>query len=205
MIALYHYPFSQHARRVVSLLEEAELKYELKHVAMDKSEFLSPEYTAINPNQQVPTFHDGNIIIHESNAILRYLCFKHHLNTWYPLELPQRALVEQWLDWNQCRLSGCVTDIVLNKVFLGDQGDPSAIKRGEENLQQLMDILSTGLEGHSFLAGNQATIADLSVASNIFQLGIAKAVPKNQNILDWYQRVNLIKGFAKSLPEHSLT
>jgi len=203
MYVLYHYPASQHARRVVSLLEEAELKYELHNIAMDKGEFLSQDYTAINPNQQIPTLLDGEIKIHESNAILRYLCFKHHLTAWYPEDLPQRALVEQWLDWNQCRLSACVTDIVLNKVFLGDQGDPAAIKRGEENLPLLMTILNTGLENSSFLAGNQATIAYLSSGSNIFQLGFAGALPKDSNIIEWYQRINSIKGFTKSLPQEN--
>jgi glutathione S-transferase len=79
MYILFHSPFSQHARRVVSLLIEAELPYELRHVAMEKSEHTSPEYLAINPNHQIPTLLDGDIKIHESNAILRYLCTKHAL------------------------------------------------------------------------------------------------------------------------------
>jgi glutathione S-transferase len=32
----------------------------------------------------VPTFLDGDIKLHESNAILRYLCSKHALSDWYP-------------------------------------------------------------------------------------------------------------------------
>ena len=123
MYLLYHFPQSQHARRVVSLLEEAGLEYELRHVAMDKGEHRSAAYLAINPNHQVPTLVDGDVTIHESNAILRYLCAKHRLNAWYPEDLPARAKVEQWLDWNQCRLSPAVVDIVLNSVFLGAAGD----------------------------------------------------------------------------------
>src|SRR5262245_8386478 len=143
MYVLYHFPQSQHARRVVSLMEEAGLEYELRHVAMDKGAHRSPEYLAVNPNHQVPTLIDGGVKIHESNAILRYLCAKHRLTTWYPEDLPSLAKVEQWLDWNQCRLSPAVVDIVLNKVFLGAAGDRHAIERGLSRLAELWSTLET--------------------------------------------------------------
>ncbi|MFV2058322.1 MAG: glutathione S-transferase family protein [Thiohalomonadales bacterium] len=201
MYTLYHYPYSQHARRVVSLLEEAGLDYQLEHVAMDKGDYLSDDYRQINPNCQVPTLIDGDIKIHESNAILRYLCFKHELNDWYPTDAKGRASVEQWLDWNQCRLAPAVVDIVLNKVFMGDKGDKAAIDRGETSLQELLPILDAGLADRDFLAGGKATIADLSVASNIFHLSIAEIKPNEKNIDRWFTRMMAISGFKKSLPE----
>ena len=88
MYTLFHSPYSQHARRVVSLMIEAGLEFQLRHVAMEKGEHLSPEYLAVNPNHQVPTLLDGDIRIHESNAILRYLCVKHALHDWTPTSLP---------------------------------------------------------------------------------------------------------------------
>lgn len=201
MYILYHNPYSQHARRVVALLEAAGLKYELRHVAMEKGDHMSPEFYAINPSHQVPVFVDGKVKIFESNAILRYLCVKHDLMDWYPGDLPSRAMVDQRLDWNQCRLALSVVDIVLNRVFLDDAGDKTAITRGEKKLPELMTILDTALEECDFLAGAQLTIADLSVGSNIFQLGFADIVPKEQNIKNWYQRVCEVEGFRKSLPQ----
>ena len=201
MYTLYHSPYSQHARRVVALLEVAGLEYEIRHVAMEKGEHVSPEFLTINPNHQVPVFIDGEVKIFESNAILRYLCAKHSLTDWYPDHLPTRATVDQWLDWNQCRLLPSVKDIVLNKVFLGDAGDKAAIVRGEQNMPGLMGILNARLAGCDFLAGAQPTIADLSIGSNIFQLGFAHAVPKETNVNNWYQRVCGIEGFKKSLPQ----
>ena len=73
------FPFSQHSRRVVSLLEEAGLEYELLSVDMMKGEHMSPKYLELNPNHQVPTLVADKVKIHESNAILRYLCNKHSL------------------------------------------------------------------------------------------------------------------------------
>ncbi len=201
MITLFHSPISQHSRRVVSLLEEAGIEYEAKIVDMMAGEYLSEAFLAINPNHQVPTLIDGDIKIHESNAILRYLCNKHQLNNWYPTELASRAQVEQWLDWTQCRFSSAVVDIVLNKVFLGDKGDAQAIERGQQQMIELTQILDDQLSSQPYLCGQQPTIADLALASNVFHLGLAQARPDTKNINDWFGRISELKGFQKSLPK----
>jgi glutathione S-transferase len=200
MYILYHFPYSQHARRVVSLLEAAGLPYELRHVDMAKGAHLSAAYLAINPNHQVPTLIDGDLVLHESNAILRYLCHQHGLTDWYPADPKHRARVEQWLDWNQSRLSPAVIDIVRNKVFLGEKGDKNAIARGEAKLRELAPILEAGLQRDDFLTAAAPTIADLSVASNLFQLGFADAIPPGARIAAWYRRVGELDAFRKSLP-----
>jgi glutathione S-transferase len=200
MYTLYHFPYSQHARRVVSLLEAAALPYTLHHVNMAQGGHMSPAYLAVNPNHQIPTLVDRDLRLHESNAILRYLCNKHGLTDWYPSELRRRALTDQWLDWNQCRLSPAVIDIVRNKVFLKDKGDKEAIARGEIRLRELGPILEQGLRTADFLTGAAPTIADLSVASNLFQLGLADAIPRGERIAAWYGRINQLEAFRKSLP-----
>ena len=200
MYVLYHFPYSQHARRVVSLLEAAGLPYELRHVDMAKGEHLSAAYLAINPNHQVPTFVDGELKLHESNVILRYLCQKHALTDWYPADLAQRARVDQWLDWNQSRLSPAVIDVVFNTLFAGERSDRQAIARGQAKLQELGPILEEGLRPDDFLTGPTPTIADLSVASNLFQLGLADVMPAGARIASWYRRVGDMDAFRKSLP-----
>ena len=200
MYQLYLHPYSQHSRRVVSLLEEAGLEYEPIKVDLLNGEHMSAQYLAINPNHQVPALIDGQTRLYESNAILRYLCVKNGLTDWYPDDLPARAAVEQWLDWTQCRLGPAVVSIVFNRVFLGDKGDLEAIARGLEQMIELSAILEQELEGKVFLAGDRPSIADLALASNIFQLGLAGEIPDTENIQNWYARVCEIEGFQKSLP-----
>ena len=162
MYQLYLHPYSQHSRRVVSLLEEAGLEYEPFKVDLLNGEHMSAQYLAINPNHQVPALIDGQTRLYESNAILRYLCVKNGLTDWYPDDLPARAAVEQWLDWTQCRLGPAVVSIVFNRVFLGDKGDLEAIARGLEQMIELSAILEQELEGKVFLAGDRPSIADLA-------------------------------------------
>ena len=200
MMTLYHNPYSQHVRRVAALLEEASIPYEPVHVALNEGEHMEPDFLTVNPNHQVPTLVDGGVKIHESNAILRYLCNKHELTEWYPTDPVVRASVDQWLDWNQSRLSRPVIDIVLNKVFMGDEADRAAIARGEAVMGELTSILGAALERSDYLAGDSITIADLSVASNVSQLQLADAVPDHPAIRKWYRRVCAVPGFEKTLP-----
>ncbi len=199
MYILYSNPWSQHARRVIALLEVAGLPYSIRHVALEDGQHRSDAFLAINPNHQVPTLLDGRFALHESNAILRYLCVRHGLDEWYPEQANSRGLIEQWLDWNQCRLAPAVLDIVLNSVFLGDAGDHAAIARGKALLDELVPILDAGLWGRQYLVGTTPTIADLSVASNLTQLGLADAFPESPNITPWYQRICSLPGFAMTL------
>lgn len=201
MYKLFHFPYSQHARRVVSLLEENQIPYELRNVAMDKGEHMTDEFIAINPNHQVPVLEDGGLRIYESNAILRYICNKQRLTNWYPEDAETRARVDQWLDWNQCRMSPTVIDIVFNKVFAGGKSDPKAIERGEKRLDELLPILEVQLQYSAYLIGDKPTIADLSVVSNIFQLGLADIKPAGK-LAEWYQRMLALAGVQKSLPTH---
>lgn len=200
MLIVYRHPYSQHSRRVLALLEIAGAEYRAETIALDEGEHLSSEFLAINPNHQVPALFDDGFMLTESNAIMRYLCGKLALTDWYPDDLETRALVDQWLDWNQSRLSPAVIGIVLNKVFLGEAGDAEAIARGEASLEELGPILARRLAEGDWLVGGSPTIADLSVASNISQLELAGAVPDEKALHDWYARVCEIAGFRKTLP-----
>lgn len=201
MYQLYTFPLSQHGRRVVALLEAANLPYETHLVDMRNNEHNSPAYLDINPNHQVPTLIDGDLKIHESNAILRYLCNRHQLENWYPSDPAARAKVDQWLDWTQCRLSPAVVGIVLNKVFLGDKGDKAAIEKGRQQMEELSQILEVQLSQSPFVAGDYVTIADLALASSICQLGFANEIPTSPGIQAWYDKVSALEGFQRSLPQ----
>jgi glutathione S-transferase len=184
----------------MALLEIAGIPNRKEIVDLDAGAHMSAGFLVINPNHQVPVLDDDGFVLTESNAILRYLCGKHSLTDWYPPETETRAQVDTWLDWNQCRLAQPVIDVVVNSLFLGENGDADAIERGKAALVETGAILATHLRKTPYLAGSKPTIADLSVASNITQLGLADAIPDHEEIRDWYARVCEIEGFRKTLP-----
>ena len=201
MYTLYHHPYSQHSRRVVALLEAAGLTWQGERVSLETGEHMTAAYLAINPNHQVPTLLDGELKLHESTAILRYLCHRHGLSDWYPDEPAARARVDQWMDWSQSRMAPAVTDIVFHSVFAPPEArDPGAINRGKARLAELVPLMVSQLEGE-WLAGTATpSLADLVAGSNISQLALAGWRPAPGVLRDWYERVCRIEAFAATLP-----
>lgn len=200
MLVLYSHPVSQHCRRILALIDEAGITMDIRHVALEAGAHVSPDYLAINPKHQAPTLIDGDVKIHESNAILRYLADKHGLTDWYPAEPGARAAVDQWLDSGQCRIGPAAIDVVFHTVFAGASADTDAIARGHAQLADVLPVLDAALEDRAFLTGAVPTIADLTVASIVTHLALADAAPEHANISAWIKRVCRIPGFARTLP-----
>jgi len=202
MYTLYMHPFSQNSRRVVALLDAENLPYEARGVALERGEHMTADYAAINPNHQVPTLVDGELKLHESTAILRYLCNRHGLEAWYPGDHAVRAEVDQWTDWAQSRMAPAVTGIVFHSMFADDATrDPAAIERGKTQMAELAPMIETRLADRDWIAGTAApTIADLVIASNISQLRLAGWQPAAGRLRDWYARMCELKAFADTLP-----
>lgn len=196
MYRLHMNPYSFYARRVIALLAQCDLPYELREVNMAAGEHRSDAFLALNPNGQVPVLVDGDLTLAESNAILRYLCNKHALDDWYPGNTQARAEVDRWLDWTQCRLAPATRDIVFNTVFLGERGNKAEIAKGHEMLASLIPILEDRLSRSDHVAGPKPTIADLAVFSCLSQLGLAQTRPATSSISAWYHGMATLKGVA---------
>lgn len=55
----------------------------------------SQEYRKLNPSMKIPTIRDGDFILFESHAILRYLSSREGVSEfWYPTDSKARALVD---------------------------------------------------------------------------------------------------------------
>ena len=71
-----YYAQNSRAVRVAWLLEELNLKYEIKKFGLGSKEMRSPEYLEIHPMGRVPTLEDGSVKIFESGAIIQYILEK---------------------------------------------------------------------------------------------------------------------------------
>lgn len=196
MYTLHMNPWSFYSRRVIALLAGCDIPHDLRVVDMLAGEHRSDSFLALNPNGQVPVLIDGDLALAESNAILRHLCTANGLDDWYPADAHARALVEQWLDWTQCRLAPATSDIVFNAMFAGDQADQGAIARGRNLLAVLAPILEARLSHSACIAGATPTIADLAVFSCLSQLGLVEARPATPSICAWHDGMAALKGVA---------
>src|SRR5690348_14733123 len=88
---------SINVRKVLWTCAELDLAFE--HTESD------PELLARNPNGLVPVIRDDDFVLWESNAICRYLASKQPHRTLLPENDEDRALVEQWMDWQATELN----------------------------------------------------------------------------------------------------
>src|SRR5690606_29222828 len=56
-------------------------------------------YVALNPNRLVPCLEDGDSVLWESNAIVRYLAAQYGEGALWLAEPRKRAQADKWMDW----------------------------------------------------------------------------------------------------------
>ncbi len=94
-LALYSYWRSSASYRVRMALNFKSLDYRLEpvHLVHDGGQQFTPDYTALNPQQLVPTLVDGDTVITQSLAMLEYLEERHPAPPLLPADSAGRARV----------------------------------------------------------------------------------------------------------------
>ncbi|MHB1303813.1 MAG: glutathione S-transferase family protein [Acidiphilium sp.] len=90
---------SVNVQKVLWCCDELGIPFERIDAGMAFGQVDTPAYRAMNPNGRVPTLVDGDVVLWESNAIMRYLALRHGETPLYPAGAAPRARVERWLDW----------------------------------------------------------------------------------------------------------
>ena len=160
MIKLLGRKTSGNVQKVVFALEEIGEAYEREDYGRQFNNTETPEYIALNPASKVPTLIDGDIIIWESNTILRYLAAIYAPNLGGETA-GERALIEPWMDF----LLAAINPGYL-AAFKGSKLAPSErlpdFDAQISELNKNMSLLDRQLEGRSYLALERLTLADIA-------------------------------------------
>jgi glutathione S-transferase len=191
---LYYHPFSSNARRAIMTAIELGTAVELVLVDLPKREHRQPAYLARNPAGRVPVLEDGPVILPESHAIMLYLVAKTANQTLYPSEAVGQAQVNRWMFWCSAHFQPAIS--VLNREYfvkkvagLGEP-DPVEIARGEGLVQEVASLLDSHLASREWVAGNNMTLADLSIATPLMTMKQAKLpVTQFKHLQGWFARM----------------
>ncbi len=142
-------------------LEEMELPYSVRPIALQKGEQKEDWYVALNPNGRIPTIvdHDnGDFAVFESGAILVYLAER--TGKLMPRDDKGRSLVMQWLMF---QMGGIGPMMGQANVFYryAPEKIPYAIERYHRECRRLFEVLDRRLAGNEYLAGDYS-IADIA-------------------------------------------
>ena len=81
MLTIHGRISSINVQKVVLACEELKLPHVRHNAGGAFGIVKTPEYMAMNPNSLVPVLVDGDLVLWESNAIVRYLAAKHGAGT----------------------------------------------------------------------------------------------------------------------------
>lgn len=138
----------------------------------------------INPQHTVPTLVDDGFILCESRAILAYLADKYDKSdTLYPKCSKERAIINHRLFFDLGTLYARLADYYYTFVFYGGKPDPEKLKK----LEEAAEIFNVFLEGKSFVAGDNFTVADIALLTTTSVLEVLGfGLNKYPNIARWY-------------------
>ena len=158
-LLLYDNPTSSNALKVRFAMAELRLQYEREEVPLTKPR--PAWYVEFQPSGRVPALRDGDTLIAESNAILRYLAAREGRDDLYPTRLPDRSQVDWALDLWSTGVRPAL--FAMELPLLTDPPDLDAAAAATPAAERALDVYERFVRGDGTVLG-AFTIADICVA-----------------------------------------
>ena len=189
---------SGNVQKVLFLLEELKLPYQREDFGRQFNNTQDDAYLKLNPNGKVPTLVDGDIVIWESNTILRYLCNKQKNADLYPADPATRSQVERWMDWMLASLN--VPYLGIFKEAKKAPGERSATWDADsKELKTQLEILDRGMAGNPWAAGSSFSLADIALAPVVLRcIDFPLDLPALPKLRAWREKILQRPAFKKA-------
>jgi glutathione S-transferase len=125
----------------------------------------TPEFRALNPNGLIPVLKDGELVVWESCAILRYLAARYgDGGAFWPSDPVARAPVDQWAEWGKTTVAAAFTGPIFWRLVRlpPAQRDARALARAIADFEGVLDILEARLTGRDYVCG-AFSLADIGI------------------------------------------
>lgn len=193
MIQLYYAAPSIYGRKVLAVLDEKGLDYEIKKMSFASQDHLKPEYLALNPNGEIPTLLDGDFAVYESTAIIEYLNDEYPEPPLLPEDSEGRARVRMAEDYCDLHLYPEVIRCFIKKVLKNEELTAEDTDAVTERLQRLETLLA----GKTWLAGDfsLADCAAMPAFASLEALGVLDACVKSSSLKAYVSKLKQRPGY----------
>ena len=182
MIKLYGYD-TINTMKILMLLHETELEYELVPINIRNGEQHTPEFRAINPAGKVPVIWDGTSFQAESNSILLTLA---QTTGWGLSADPEMHARLVALLFYQASTQGPYFGQIEYWIKLAKAPNPDALAHYQSLANRTIEHLDGQLEETAYFGGDSYSIADIDLFPWLnahHKLGLQLA--NRNNILRW--------------------
>ena len=196
-----HFSSNSRAQRVLWLLEELQLEYNLNKIKFHPSELKSDEHRKRHPLGRVPVLEDDEITIYESGAIIEYLIARHSNGELKP-EVSDPAFPNylQWFHYCEGMIMPPMNTIVVHTLILPEE------RRNEEVLRQAKNLLTKALlpvnqllEKNKYLIDKFSGV-DFMLGHSLYMSNKLKCVSDEMiNIKNYLSLINEREAFQKAI------
>ena len=177
MIVVHHLNNSR-SQRILWLLEELGLPYEIKRYQRDAKTMLAPpELRAVHPLGKSPVISDGEVTLAESGAIVEYLAGKYGAGKLVPADgTPEKMRYTYWMHFAE---GSMMPPLLLKLIFDRIESGPmpffvKPVARGiarrakgmmvTPNLDRLLNFMESELGKSEWFAGPAFSAADVQMS-----------------------------------------
>ena len=198
MIVVHHLENSR-SQRILWLLEELGLDYEVRRYSRDPKTMLAPpELARIHPLGKSPVIEDGAHILAETGAIVEYLVEREGGRLGPPARRESVLRYRQFVHYAEGSLMPVLFGLLIVRrlVILGRPARPTLLKMAARHL----DWLESELSGRDWFAGEEFSAADIMMC---FPLEVARGRAglgaERPNLIDWLERLHARPAYAAAL------
>ena len=177
MLTVHHLENSR-SHRILWLLEELGIDYEIQRYGRDKETGLAPpELLDIHPLGKAPVVTDGDKTLAESGAIVEYLVYEYDDGRLKPPDgTPEQLTYTYWLHYAE----GSFAPLMLLSLVMGriadapvpfflkpvTRGISEKVREGflDANIKRNMDFIESSLTGSKWFCGDRFTAADVQMS-----------------------------------------
>ena len=198
MIKLHHLNYSR-SKRIIWLLEELGLDYEVVPYQRDSVTFLAPpELKSVHPLGKSPVIELDGQIITESGAITEYLIERFGADQLAPTR--QSLIYADYLTWLHFAESSAMLPLLL-KVFLAKEPAETAFLSSYADIEQnkVLDYVNQQLEGKRYLIEDRLTGADIMMSFVVDVVTNLGVISQYANIQRYAEQLEQNPNYQKAI------
>lgn len=166
-IKLYCFGESGNAYKAALTLQIAGLDWEPVYVDFFNGETRTPEYRKLNVMGEVPVMVEDDLVLTQSGVIQDYLSSK--TGQLGGRSAAERREVLRWMFFDNHKVSGVAGTLRFNMNFLPEpKRNTDVISFLSMRMHSALKVMDAHLEGRSWLASENPTIADLACCGYLY-------------------------------------
>jgi glutathione S-transferase len=197
---LYHCAETR-SMRILWLLYELGVPFDLEDMPFDHKVLRSKEYLGVHPLGRVPALVDGGMTLIESGAITEYLCSTYDDGKLgRPVGHAERYDWLKWIHFAETVIIPC-QNMVQQYVFIPpEQKSDIVIYFETRRLGKCLDVMERILQGQDYLLPSGFSAADTSVGFSIYFSSAFVTHDEHPAVKTYFDRIMARPAFKKSMP-----